>query len=116
MRLIARQTELLRHIRSFANLPACVIEATSFEAFFLLRGIRQDTRLGKRNGLDEGFRMRLAVICIAVNYSRRAFLSNSILFGMVELIEFVYHIDPLFDEELSDRSPETLYLIEKLLY
>ncbi|KAJ6050999.1 hypothetical protein N7460_001533 [Penicillium canescens] len=116
MKLIVKRAEHLRKMRCFADLPAWIIEATCLEAVFLFRGSRQPTWLEKSVHLDEGFLIMLAAICIGLNYSKRAFLSNRILFGMLELMEFIYTIDPLIDEELSDRSPETLQLIEKLVH
>ncbi|OGE46866.1 hypothetical protein PENARI_c096G01623 [Penicillium arizonense] len=113
--LITKQNKLLGCMKYFTELPAWIIEASCVEAAFFVRELVDNNRLETRKNYDKGFTLKLAVICTAVNYATKACLGNHILLGMLECMEFAYHLDTLIDLELKDRSVETMQLIEKLV-
>ncbi|KAJ5218245.1 uncharacterized protein N7498_000344 [Penicillium cinerascens] len=108
--------EYSKDVKSLFHIEMGLIAKQAKLLGFYFEGNSKITTFEERNGFDEGFSMRLAVICITLNYHKKYFLSNRFIYGMLELMHFVYHIDNLIDTDLSDRSPDTLQLIEDSLH
>lgn len=109
---IAKQVELFSQLPFLAETPTWIIEAAAIEGGFYLHELRKIDYLDQKEILGEDLSKLCSVLCGSINYRNRAFLSNRMLFGMVDLMTRVSHVDHFMNTELRGCSSDALARLE----